>query len=526
MIPPRSSFNNILTKNHCYIFFGTSSLTLGLILFFLKSWIIQVITASVIVLKPNNIMEGLWRKTPIDIPTNVYFFNWTNPEDIHDFKINPKFEEVGPYKFYQKMEKVNVIWNDNNTVTYNQMRTFTYDKQNPNGNLSDKITSLNAVTLACSHYIQDWNYFIKRAASIFMSAVYPTVDVTRTANQFLLEGYDDIMVDIANYLPFIATEIPRFDKFGWLFVLNGSSVFEGTLNIDNGEERNFEVQKWNYQSKVSQFDGPCSKIEGSSAGELFPHKITPTYVQIFVPQICRSLRFDYEDTVHVSGILGYKFTLGAGVLDNGTTIPENECYCAGKCVPSGVFNVSSCRYGLPVYGSLPHFYKADKFYSQNVDGLKPERSKHESYIVLEPTTGIPIEAALRIQLNMLLHPIKNIMVYEDVPEIYFPLFWIECIATLPTYMIILLKIYLAAPYILIVTSVILVLVGLYILLFKAYRPFFVSLYKQLHKQKKPSNSTRPEEVVPLRQDAEEALINTTIDKYECEKSCIGRFTLR
>ncbi|XP_031350346.1 protein peste-like isoform X2 [Photinus pyralis] len=523
MLPAKTPFPNIL-KNHRFLFLGTSSLTFGLVILLLKSWIIEVLTASVIVLQPNNALEGFWRKTPVDLPTNVYFFNWTNPEAIHDFKIKPQFEEVGPYKFKQKLEKVNIVWNDNNTVTYNQMRTFSYDNEEENGDLSDMITSINAVTLACAHYIQNWNYFLKRGASMVFSAVYPTVDTTRSANQLLLEGYDDIIVDIAKMLPFIASEIPRFDKFGWLFILNGTSAFEGAINMDDGEMGNFEIRQWNYESKLTQFTGSCAELGRSSAGELYPHTIKREYIEVFIPQFCRNLRFDYVGNVTVDGISGYKFAIGAGVLDNGTLIPENKCYCAGKCIPSGVFNISSCRYGLPTYGSLPHFYGADQYYLENVEGLQPREDKHQSYIILEPTTGAPIEAALRIQLNMYLHPIDSIMVYEDVPELYFPLLWVETSASLPHYMKILLKIYLISPQIMLGASLALTLLGLYMLLFIAYKPFFVSFYKHLHRKKR--NQPVKSEEVPLRCDVEIAFANCAIENDEWEKPLVNKFTLR
>lgn len=53
-------------------------------------------------------------------------------------------------------------------------------------------------------------------------------------------------------------------------------------------------------------------------------------------------------------------------------------------MPSGLFNVSSCRFGAPVFMSFPHFYNADPFYSQQVDGMKPDKNKHEFFVALEP----------------------------------------------------------------------------------------------------------------------------------------------
>ena len=58
--------------------------------------------------------------------------------------------------------------------------------------------------------------------------------------------------------------------------------------------------------------------------------------------------------------------------------------------------------------SYPHFIHGD---SQLVDqfsagSLSTEEGKHESYLVLEPWSGIPVEAAVRMQLNLLVRPVS------------------------------------------------------------------------------------------------------------------------
>ncbi|KAF5278410.1 hypothetical protein FQA39_LY05899 [Lamprigera yunnana] len=510
MLLPKISVLNPINKNQCSVLCGTLAFTSGLIIIFLKSWFFEIITASVIVLRPNSFLESVWRKTPIQVPTSLYLFNWTNPKDIHNFNIKPKFEEVGPYVFNQDLEKSDIVWNDNNdTVTYTQHRKFSYDVQNPNGNLSDEITSINVISMLTSHYIRRWNYFVKRAASVIISTAYPDVHLKRTANQLLLDGYEDLIVNIANYLPFLASEIPRFDKFGWLFIINGRTDFEGSMNMETGRNGTFNVRQWNYNSSIPQFEGSCSNLHGSS-GELYPHKISKDYISVFIPQICRIIKFEYAENVLIDGILGYKYVIGEETLDNGTKIPENECYCAGQCIPSGVFNISSCKYGLPAYGSLPHFYTADPFYLDGIDGLKPNKSKHESFIVLEPNTGITLKTVLRIQINILLHPIEGITVFRDVPKIFIPLVWAEIKGDFPANLKILLKIYLMCPHILLAIAIGLILVGLYLVIFKTYKPAFVKLYKQLHKRKISTFAVYEE--VPLQVDTDNLFSN---EKYEC-----------
>lgn len=58
--------------------------------------------------------------------------------------------------------------------------------------------------------------------------------------------------------------------------------------------------------------------------------------------------------------------------------------------------------------SYPHFYGADEFYVNQVEGLVPDQSKHEFYMTLEPNTGVPLEVAARLQLNILVEEYANI----------------------------------------------------------------------------------------------------------------------
>lgn len=81
----------------------------------------------------------------------------------------------------------------------------------------------------------------------------------------------------------------------------------------------------------------------------------------------------------------YSAVFSKNIEISGTKRPENSCFCNGECIPSGVFNVSSCRQGSPSFLSLAHFYGADSYYTDAVKGMQPDR-KHQFYIVIEPVS--------------------------------------------------------------------------------------------------------------------------------------------
>lgn len=88
--------------------------------------------------------------------------------------------------------------------------------------------------------------------------------------------------------------------------------------------------------------------------------------------------------MEIHGIRGLRYDAGAELFDNGTSDPSNECFCNGECVPSGVANVSACRFGAPGFVSYPHFFRADPSYRSSIVGMKPDPKRHDMYIVLEP----------------------------------------------------------------------------------------------------------------------------------------------
>lgn len=80
----------------------------------------------------------------------------------------------------------------------------------------------------------------------------------------------------------------------------------------------------------------------------------------------------------------YKFPKYAN--DNGYYYPENKCFCKKTCLPPGMLDVRECYYGFPIALSYPHFYEMDPSFVSDVDGLKPDRRKHETYFVIEPVS--------------------------------------------------------------------------------------------------------------------------------------------
>lgn len=54
-----------------------------------------------LVLKNGTMNYDNWIETPdsIDLYLDIYMFNWTNADQVHNRSVKPHFEELGPYVF-------------------------------------------------------------------------------------------------------------------------------------------------------------------------------------------------------------------------------------------------------------------------------------------------------------------------------------------------------------------------------------------------------------------------------------------
>ncbi|XP_023716223.1 protein croquemort isoform X2 [Cryptotermes secundus] len=382
----------------------------------------------------------MWEETPIPMFIEVYFFNWTNAAEFQQRpqEVVPEFAELGPYIFSEHHTKVNIVWNDNNTVTFQQVRRWHFDPERSNGTLRDEITNINVIAVTVEYMIRHFNPVVQIIVDTLVKNLEPLF-VTKTVGQLMFEGYEDELLNITAALNVSEFQVPM-DKFGWFYPRNNSPTYDGVFNMHTGTD-NLNLlgimDAWNYEQYPPYYDGECARITGST-GELFPPLENVDKVALFAPELCSSLDLvKSDDPYSKHGLEAYRFIGDDRALDNGTKYPDNRCYCAKRqiigtheisacteeCAPSGVRSISKCRFGAPAYISFPHFYKADPSYLLNIRGLNPKQDLHEFYVAVEPHTGIPLDVKARVQINILLRPYKNSKLFNNVPKVMIPMLW-------------------------------------------------------------------------------------------------------
>ncbi|KAG1677318.1 Protein croquemort [Nymphon striatum] len=366
-------------------------------------------------LAPGNEAYKQWVKPTIPIYLKFYFFNCTNIQNFTKAEEIPVFQELGPYVYREYRKKVNISDSGDDFLMYNQQKWWEYDTEMSNGSLKDLISTINVPVVAAVHKGRFDLGLKKLILSEAIKRFGNKIHVTKTVGQFLFEGYQDDVIDFGrNMTKFTGIEIP-FDKFGWYYNKNNS--LGGTYIVNNGKADINNVgyiESWKNMSKVPFFGKYCNYINGTAADVFPPFMYDDQHLEIFAPDLCRcitlapllgtktedlmdaaaiakihvvtnlSLTFDFEKNVEVKSVKARRFLPERYLLDSGAMDPSNQCFCSGECTRPGVLNMSSCQDGAPAFISFPHFLHADRFYTDQVIGMKPDKEKHQFVMDIQP----------------------------------------------------------------------------------------------------------------------------------------------
>ncbi|EGI68636.1 PREDICTED: protein croquemort-like isoform X1 [Acromyrmex echinatior] len=382
----------------------------------------ELLFTKLITLTQTSFNFNMWVETPIPMYLKFYMFNWTNP---HEFSsgVKPHFQEMGPYVFREIDYKVNRVWNENGTVTFQRKKVWFFEQSMSNGNLTDQVTNINPIAVTIATAMKNKSIFIRKIVNGVMVRLGEKLILTKSVKTLMFEGFNDTLLDLVRKMN--VTDLP-YSKFAWFYARNGSTTYDGVFNMLTGANNLYGmgmIKEWNYSNRTNDYTGSCNMIHGT-LGDFWPPLANNDTIPVFVPDICTYVDLQFVETMKLEGITGNKYIGTKDMLDNGESIPSRRCFCPnGNCGPSGTLNISSCKFGAPAFVSMPHFYLADPSYTENITGMSPDKQKHELVIVLEPTSGIPLMVKAQLQLNLLLEPVAGMSMFENVQKTYIPMLW-------------------------------------------------------------------------------------------------------
>ncbi|XP_062346817.1 platelet glycoprotein 4 isoform X2 [Cinclus cinclus] len=313
-----------------------------------------------------------------------WIFHVLNPSEVMDEGAQPKFEQRGPYTYRVRyLPKENVTEGENGTISYMLPNAADFERGMSVGPENDTVTVLNLAVVAVpavfpSSLMQSIiNTWVKSSKSAILQ--------NRTVQE-ILWGYKDPFLD---RVPF-----PTVNPIvGVFYPYNGTS--DGPYTVYTGTE----------------------DIAQTAVIESYKNK--------------RSIYGVFYGKQVVKGITLYRFVVPREAFASPAEVGDNYCFCTDteiskNCTVAGVLDISACKAKRPVYISLPHFLHASESVLQDVEGLSPNEKEHETYLDIEPVTGLTLRFAKRLQVNLLVKPSKYIEPLKKVKKPYvFPLLWLN-----------------------------------------------------------------------------------------------------
>ncbi|XP_073994162.1 lysosome membrane protein 2-like isoform X2 [Rhodnius prolixus] len=372
----------------------------------------------------------LWRVPPTRPTLSVYIFNYTNHRKVLEGKEKPHVQEVGPYVFREKMERINVIFNPNGTVSFQENRTIEPDMERTSGSMLDRVIVPNVPLITVLKTVNSLFYLDQRVLTQVLNSVNSQPFQNLSVNEFIW-GYEDAFFKIVKKIVNLLTQE---DTKGFGFLDKRRGVHHDVVTMHTGEydlENIGQITRWSGQDRIGCWgDTKCDQMTGSD-GSIFPARATkdgrPMY--IYSHSMCRRLPLHFaKTTLSKDGFPVQEYNVAHDLFDFSHNNTENQCYqYKGAYPPSGVFNTGPCQNDRPIYVSFPHFWKAGHELKQSISGLMPEESRHKSYFQIHKKLGICLKAKTRFQMNIMLHRAKFVDQTSKLQNetIILPIGWLD-----------------------------------------------------------------------------------------------------
>ncbi|KAG5889692.1 hypothetical protein JTB14_010030 [Gonioctena quinquepunctata] len=406
------------------ILIGIFTLAIGIILSSIP-WFDYIILRN-LKLRDGSLSFHYWQKPGVIRLTKVYIFNVTNADNFLTFGEKPKLQEIGPFTYREDMEKVNIKFHENGTVSFQHKKILQFVPE-LSVNKHQKIIVPNIPLLTLSSQSNNMGYFVQKAISVMLSMGKFKPFVTLTADE-LVFGYDDQLVSLAHQ--FYPKRKRPAEKMGLLINRNGTLPEIHNINTGStGMEEFGLITRLNGRDVLPFWkEDPCNELRASE-GSFFPPRYytNADIVHIYDKDLCRSFPLQYRGPVTKHGISADLFTPPETIFESVDKYPDNKCYCPANeyCPPKGLQNISPCQFDAPVYLSFPHFLDADPSLIAGFEGLSPVREKHQTYFKIQPKLGVPVEGKIRAQLNLKVEQAPYVNSVKNFPSIMFPIMWVE-----------------------------------------------------------------------------------------------------
>ncbi|XP_050398543.1 lysosome membrane protein 2 [Patella vulgata] len=407
---------------------GLLLIILGVVLIPVVDSIVKSKVTEEVTLEEDGYLYGIWKDPPMPIYLDIYMFNLSNPLEVKN-GAKPAVIEVGPYTYRERRIKFNITFNDNGTISYRQKRIFTFQRNRSVGDELDMFTTVNPPLLTLIEGLSNESAEFRKILTDIIGLM-EGVFITRSLKD-IVWGYVDPTLHLAHEI------FPKWFYTDFIgYFMNKNNTDDGVYTIHSGKNdinKLGEIDKYNGTRSLNYWTSPWANQINGSDGTINPPFLEDTEIlRFFSMDICRSGFGKYTSDVEIKRQLHlHRYTATAQELANKTLNPDNAGFCTKRsgCLGSGLLDVSVCTHvdGFPVPSviSFPHFYLADQKFIDGVNGVEPIPLKHETAIDVEPITGLVLQAAKRLQINMHITTVPDVKMTHGIKPTFLPVFWIN-----------------------------------------------------------------------------------------------------
>lgn len=376
-----------------------------------------------------------WKNPKVPIYFQVWAFDIVNHLEVLQGE-KPAVIQKGPYTYRETRIKHDIKFFDNGTVYYKERRSFVFDRSKSVGSESDTITSVNLAVAAVMSIVRYEPQLLRTMVDGAFKFWNETLFVKTSVHDMLWGREDNILKAVTDIAKAFNVTLPINDTVGLLMGKNNSDTGEYVIHSgQNGLSDFANIISWNGERKLSVWCSEYANSINGSLGIFFPPFVTKDKDQtIFSTDLTRSLSLTYQKEEKLHGITLYKFYAPPHTFANVSINPLNAGFCTplGQCLPSGLLNMSNAYFGAPVVASNPNFLYCDAEVVESVKGIHPDREAYESHLSIEPLTGITMDVAKRMQINLHLQKIDDFPETYNLGSIFMPIMWLNESAKIPS----------------------------------------------------------------------------------------------
>jgi scavenger receptor class B protein 1 len=367
-----------------------------------------------------------WADPPQQVVIRLYLFNITNHEQfLNGSHTKLHFQEVGPYIFREKITHSKFAWHDNGTLTYTSQRNAVFDPELNNLSLNDTVIVPNVALLGIATTLSEAPFFLKFALNMLMSRMDSQPVKKMPVYDYLWNNSDPILELAAKVVP---SMVPM-KNVGVLDMIYRKFNEEVTVFIGpNNSKLFFTMDQYDGKNRFGYWPNmTCDSVKLATEGVLYHQQISKDdNLHFFRKTLCRAVTLVYEKETVEQGIPVYRYVLPLDTY-NRPKDGSPDCYTltGSKPHPDGLSEISQCFNGVPMAVSFPHFLAADPAVRNAVVGMMPDEAKHSAFVLVDPTTGLPLVSKAGVQCNLIMKDISGYTRVASFSNKYIPIFWLQ-----------------------------------------------------------------------------------------------------